>query len=157
MKRNKGFTLIEMLVAIVLLAIGVAAAIDAVGQEVNTENIAHRTEMAALLGKQELSQLELQAATNGGITADQQQGNFAPDHPNYTYQYNITADNYTGLYQVDLTVQWGTPGQQHSVEFNTWLINNQQIQQASPQANSSSSSSGSGTAGSGASGGGSGI
>ncbi len=117
-----GFTLIEMLVATVLLAIGVTASLGAISAATNAESEAHRIQTASMLARQKLADLAVQALS-GQLSANQQQGTFAPAEPDYHWNENSIATPYTNLFEVTVTVTWGSGNDQHQTAVTTYIQN----------------------------------
>lgn len=139
---RRGFTLIEMLVATILLAIGVTAALGAISAATNAEGKAHRIQTASMLARQKLSDIAIQALT-GQLSTDQQQGTFSPNNPEYHWAENSIATPYTNLFEVTITVTWGSGNNQHQTAVTTYIQNvDQSTQSGTSQTTPSSSSSG---------------
>ncbi len=141
-KSTYGFTLIEMLVATVLLAIGVTASLGAISAATNAEAEAHRIQTASMLARQKLADLAVQGL-NGQLSAVQQQGTFAPDEPDYHWSENSISTQYTNLFEVTVTVTWGSGNDQHQTAITTYMQNvDQGTLNSTNQSSPSSSTSG---------------
>lgn len=118
-----GFTLVEMIVATLLLAIGVSAAMLALSTSSQASYRAERVQTAALLAQKQMTEIELQTSQ---LTGGEQQGNFGEQYPEYKWKENVEATNYPELFKVTLTVQWDlghTPPRESL--FTTYLRNPQ--------------------------------
>ena len=123
-RAQSGFTLVEMIVATVLLAVGVVATLGAIHAAAQTTQAADGAQMSALLAQKQLTQLELQPDQ---LTGGDQQGEFGDEYPGYKWQQSVEATDYANLFKVTLTVSWGSGNDQHKREFITYLNNGQQI------------------------------
>ena len=122
--RRGGFTLIEMIVATILLAIGVLASVGVIDGSEHAAATAHDLEIASYLASEKMSDAAIQAS-EGQINTDQQQGNFSPEHPNFHWQESVQQGQFTNLYLVKIVVQWGNPASPHSTEITSDLVNQQ--------------------------------
>lgn len=123
-RRQGGFTLIEMIVATILLAIGVLAAVGVIDGSEHAAATSHDLEIASYLASEKMSDAAIQAS-EGQINTDQQQGTFSPEHPNLRWQESVQQGQFTNLYLVTITVQWGNPASPHSTEITSDLVNQQ--------------------------------
>lgn len=136
-----GFTLIEMVVASLLLAIGVTAALAAYATSARATGSAEQHNTAALLAQRHLTELETQTDL---LSSGQQQGDFSPDFPEYRWQRNIEGTDFEDLFKVTVTIQWGDAGSPSTRVFTTYARQPQNQQQ---NRSSSASSSNSGQSG----------
>ena len=108
--RNKGFTLLEVIIAVAIIAIALTTLLGSQSQSVSFANSAKFETMAALLAQSKMSEVEIQekdALASGS-------GDFGDDYPGYAWEVTVS-DIFIGeafnlsdyLKQVDLTVTWG--------------------------------------------------
>jgi general secretion pathway protein I len=113
MKNNcadKGFTLLEVMIAVAIIAIALTTLLGSQSQSVSFANSAKFETMAALLAQSKMS--ELVTLEKNRLTSDS--GDFGDDYPGFTWEVrvsDITIGNIANisdyLKQVDLTVTWG--------------------------------------------------
>jgi general secretion pathway protein I len=111
MKReDNGFTLLEVMVAIALIAIALMAVLGSQSQSVSLAGEARFTTTAALLAQSKMAEIESQDPED--LTADS--GDFDEDFSGYTWKLavsNVMLDRPENvsdhLKQVDLTIAWG--------------------------------------------------
>lgn len=128
-RARPGFTLVEMIVATVLLAVGVVATLSAIHGAAQTTLLADGAQTAAMLAQRQISQLELQPDQ---LSGGNQQGNFGDEYPGYSWQQAAEATDYPNLFQVTMTIRWGGANDTHQRDFVTYLSNGQ----AAPTPNS---------------------
>ena len=102
--RKRGFTLIEMIVATTLLAVGVVAALAAFSSATRATAAAEQIHTAILLAREKMTEIELQPDT---LTGGDQQGQFDDPYAVYRWQEHIETTEYQNLFKVTVTVQWG--------------------------------------------------
>jgi general secretion pathway protein I len=109
-KENRGFTLLEVMVAIALIAIALTAVFGSQSQSVSLAGEARFNTTATLLAQSKMAEIELQDP--GDLTADS--GDFDEDFPGYTWNLSVSnvmfdrPENVSDhLKQVDLTISWG--------------------------------------------------
>ena len=148
-RRRAGFTLIEMIIAAILLVVGVAGALGAIGASTRTAAYADQIQTAALLAQRQMAETASQPSTLSA--GGDQEGTFDDPYSNYHWKQSVESTDYPNLFKVTVTVTWGTGSHR---ELTTYLRSDQttitqQMQQnyQSYQTNQSSSSSGSGGSG----------
>ena len=152
-----GFTLVEMIVATFLLAIGVSAAMLALSTSSQASYRSERVQTAALLAQKQMTEIEIQAAQNN-LTGGDQTGDFGNQYPEYKWKESVEGTNYPELFKVTLTVQWDlSHNPPHESVFTTYLTNQQnavtQATQAQTNGTATTSTTAGGTAGAAAAGG----
>ena len=79
---NSGFTLLEVLVAVAILAIAMVAILKANVQSLDTLTRSRETSTASLLAESKLAEVEAAGAANWS----ELRGDFAEDYPDYTWE-----------------------------------------------------------------------
>ena len=112
MRREKecGFTFLEVMVAIALIAIALTAVLGSQSQSVSLAGEARFNTTAALLALSKMAEIELEDSDD--LNADS--GDFGEDFPGYTWQLSVSdvmfehPENASDhLQRVDLTISWG--------------------------------------------------
>jgi general secretion pathway protein I len=120
--RNAGFTLIEMIIAALLLVIGVSSALGAISAATRTGAYASQIQIAALLAQRQLAETATQSdALSGG----DQEGTFDEPYSNYHWKQSVEATDYQSLFKVTVTVTWGSGPNPSQREITTFLRNDQ--------------------------------
>jgi len=106
---NKGFTLLEVMIAVALIAIALTTLLGSQSQSVSFANSAKFETLAALLAQGKMSEIALQQEA-----LSSESGDFGDDYPGYAWEVEVSdvsiegVDNISDyLKQVDLTVTWG--------------------------------------------------
>jgi len=107
---NKGFTLLEVMIAVALMAIALVTLLGSQSQSVSFANSAKFETMAALLAQSKMSEILIQDADS--LSSDS--GNFGDDYPGYAWEATVSDISIEGLdaisaylKQIDITVTWG--------------------------------------------------
>ena len=123
---QKGFTLVEMVVAAAMLIIGATAALSAISATLSGTRISSEYATAALLANQKLSDVESQLDT---LSAGEQQGDFQSPYQEYHWAQNTESTDVTALYKVTITITWTSGISSRQSQFVSYEINATQISQ----------------------------
>jgi len=99
--RALGFTLLEVLVAVAILAIAMVAILKANVQSLDTLTRSRETSTASLLAASKLAEVEAAGVANWS----ELQGDFAEDYPDYTWEVETSSTEVEGLVRVAVIVQ----------------------------------------------------
>ena len=118
-RSQSAFTLIEMIVATILLFVGVVGTIMCISAATKSTSIASEYTTAALLAQQRFAEIE---ASTDQISPGEQQGQFDGQFRNYSWQQNIETDSTTPVYKVTLGVQWPSGMSMRKSQFVTFIM-----------------------------------
>ncbi|HOJ13564.1 MAG TPA: type II secretion system minor pseudopilin GspI [Deltaproteobacteria bacterium] len=101
---RRGFTLIEVLVALTILAIAFTWLISAHGQSIDMATRSRFLTTATLLAQERIA-----AVTTGLVPVPEtgRSGDFGEDHPGYTYEEDVESTPIPGYLKYTLKVKWG--------------------------------------------------
>ena len=115
---NRGFTLLEVMIAVAIIAIALTTLLGSQSQSVSFANSARFETTAALLAQGKISEITIQ---DPGLLASDS-GDFGDDFPGYAWEAVVSDVSLEGienlsdyLKQVDLTVTWA--GYSYSVRL----------------------------------------
>lgn len=107
---DRGFTLLEVMIAVALIAIALVTLLGSQSQSVFFANSAKFETMASLLAQSKMSEITIQAADS--LSSDS--GDFGEDYPGYAWEATVSDVSIEGLdaisdylKQIDLAVTWG--------------------------------------------------
>lgn len=107
---HKGFTLLEVMIAVAVIAIALTTLLGSLSQSVSFANSAKFETMAALLAQSKMSEITVESKAAPASDS----GNFGDDYPGYAWEVAVSdvfiegIDNISDyLKQLDLTVTWG--------------------------------------------------
>ncbi|MCK5658077.1 MAG: type II secretion system minor pseudopilin GspI [Deltaproteobacteria bacterium] len=114
LRSHSGFTLIEVLVAVAILAIAMVAILKANVQNLDALTKSRETTTASLLAASKLAEIEAAGVANWG----ESQGDFGEDYPEFTWQVETTSTEVEGLERIAVIVQrsGGVTGREVRIE-----------------------------------------
>ena len=121
-RRRPGFTLIEMIIAAILLVVGVAGAIGAIGASTRTAAYASQIQTAALLAQRQIAEAATQPDS---LSGGDQEGSFEEPYSNYHWKQSAEATDYQNLFKVTVTVTWGGGSTSNQRSVTTYLRSDQ--------------------------------
>jgi general secretion pathway protein I len=117
--RRHGFTLVEVLATLMLIAIVLPAVMKGISLATSTGTNARRRTEAVGLAESKLNELIVSQQWQGG----QMSGDFSPDWPDYHWQATVQSwpqdATGVGIQEVDLEVTWLSRNQPDSVKLST--------------------------------------
>ena len=99
---QSGFTLIEVVAAITILAMGVTSVLSAVNGMTDTHRLMERQTEATLIAREVLTLVQAQIVIPG---AENTEGEI--EGTDYRYRVVFTESQYPNLYGVSVKVEWG--------------------------------------------------
>ena len=115
-KNIAGFTLVEALIAIVLIIIGIGGALGAISAGLRAHTAGAFYSTAATLAQQKMAEIE--AAPK--LSAGSQEGDFLPDYPAYRWESAIQ-EGPEGLWEVTVQIAEVTQKKRHA-QITTYLL-----------------------------------
>jgi prepilin-type N-terminal cleavage/methylation domain-containing protein len=112
--RRGGFTLIEVLVALVLMGIVLPITMRGATVAMRAASTARHQAEAATLGDAKLTEMVAQGDWQSGNT----QGDFSPDYPDYRWQL-LSQQRDLDVTELMMTVTWKDRGQDRSINVST--------------------------------------
>ncbi|MGV3724467.1 MAG: type IV pilus modification PilV family protein [Actinomycetota bacterium] len=119
--RRRGFSMIEVVIAIALLGVGIAACVACIGSASHASGRAEELTAVQLLAREKLAELELRGAREG-----EDQGDFGASRPGYAWRTTVSPPDVPGLSQVRLQLLWGNPAQPQRAEYVTYVRESRQ-------------------------------
>src|SRR5438105_406130 len=95
--RLRGFTLVETVVAMAVLAIGVTAALACVATATRSTRVASEYTQAGLLAQRRFAEL---AAQPDQISTGEQTGDFSPDNPDFSWSQSVDTTDVQSVLKV---------------------------------------------------------
>jgi prepilin-type N-terminal cleavage/methylation domain-containing protein len=115
----RGFTLVEVLVSLLLLAVVLPVAMDGVSLSLRAAEEAKFKSQASSLARAKLS--ELQAQNQWDL--QKMSGDFGTGYPQYRWTAQLNNFEGSTLEQLDVSVLWRQREREHSVVLSTIITN----------------------------------
>lgn len=112
-----GFTLVEVLVATVILAIGLLGALTAFSMASRVSGVSNADTTLSFLAQSKLAEIQLHGRE--GIETLELEGDFAPEHPEYRWQTVVGEPDEHNIVRVDLYISYPASGTTHETAFST--------------------------------------
>jgi prepilin-type N-terminal cleavage/methylation domain-containing protein len=113
--RPGGFTFVELLATVVLIAIIMPVAMRSIGLCTRVAGLSRRQIEAASLAKAKLTELTVTRDWENGT----QRGDFGTDWPGYEWAATVTNWTDSAVRQLDLTVSWRSLGKPRGLTLST--------------------------------------
>ena len=126
--QRPGFTLVEVLVAVAVLAIGISAGVRAMGAMARASAAAADRETAVRLAGERLAVLEagVEAGTAGQNASPGDAEGVFDTEPRFRWQQRVAAASEPGLLETTVTVTWQDGGVERHYAVTTYLLDTAQ-------------------------------
>jgi len=106
-----GFTLLEVMVALLIIATSFVVLLHTRNQSVTTADYAKRTTVATLLASERMSAIEQEDFPDTG----EDSSNFGDDYPEYRWKTSVSDTAYENIREVKVEVLWGEGSSERSI------------------------------------------
>lgn len=114
---QKGFTLLEVMVALVIIGIAMVAMLGVTQRHIAANDRLQQMTRATFLAKQKMAEIEF----NISGARDRYNGTFPPPDQNFSWEASIFSTPISGVDQIDLSVVWGDKKEQELVTLTSFL------------------------------------
>ena len=115
-KPEAGFTLIEVMIAVLLTALTVIGVLGLFRVETRASSMSRRETEAAVLAQDKLEELRTEAAPTGTVTgSDNPKDELSGSTTFWTRSWTIAVTSDAAVYSIDVTVSWDDNGIARSV------------------------------------------
>jgi general secretion pathway protein I len=98
--QQRGFTLLEVMIAMAILAVALVAVFQMQSQSISMATEARFTTTASLLAQSKMADVESAAS----LTNRTENGDFGSDYPQYTWNLKVTDTGIAGFKRIEVTV-----------------------------------------------------
>jgi general secretion pathway protein I len=113
----RGFTLLEVLVATVVLAVGLLAILTAFSMATRATGASTNDTLIPMLAEQKLA--EVRAMPRDDLLAETSEGDFGEEYPGYTWDLEVSPPDDLHVIRVELTIHAAEMGRKRDVKFAT--------------------------------------
>src|SRR5579862_2433153 len=114
-RETSGFTLVEVLATVVLMAIVLPVAMRGIGLATKVAGVAEHRAVAAQLAQSKLHELLATSGWQSGTL----NGDFSPDQPAYKWRAEMQAWDGSSIEEFDVHVLWTVNGREEQVTLST--------------------------------------
>jgi general secretion pathway protein I len=100
LKKKAGFTLLEVMIAMAILAIALVAVFQMQSQSISMASESRFMTTASLLAQSKMTEIE----AGKSLENQSQKGDFAPDHPEYAWTIQVTDTRIDKLKKIEVNV-----------------------------------------------------
>ncbi len=109
--RTAGFTLLEVMVALLIIATSFVVLLHTRNQSVTAADYAKRTTVATLLASERMSAIEQEDFPDTG----EESSNFGDDYPEYRWKTSVSDTAYENIREVKVEVMWDEGSSERSI------------------------------------------
>ncbi|NLB95910.1 MAG: prepilin-type N-terminal cleavage/methylation domain-containing protein [Armatimonadetes bacterium] len=117
MRGERGFTLIEMIVATLVLAMGIAGALATFGAISRASGMAAEYDQAALLAERRLAEI----AVLGVSELTEESGDFGDEAPGWQWEQELLETEIEGVIELRVTVRWESGNRRREFQVSTYV------------------------------------
>ena len=118
-RRESGFTLIELMVAMTILGLGLTVVLEVISGGTTLGHKVHRTSEAILLADWKINQVQIE----GFPPIDVREGAFDAPYDDYTWVTDVRPTDDDNLRELHVRVQWREGLLEKDIELSTLLYN----------------------------------
>ena len=108
---NVGFTLLEVMIALLIIATSFVVLLHTRNQSVITADYAKRATVATLLASEKMSDIEQEDFPDTGDDSS----NFGDDYPEYRWKTSVSDTAYENIREVKVEILWGEGNSERSI------------------------------------------
>ena len=108
---KNGFTLLEVMVALLIIATSFVVLLHTRNQSVTAADYAKRTTVATLLASERMSEIEQEDFPDTG----EDSSNFGDDYPGYRWKTSVSDTAYENIREVKVEVMWDDGSSERSI------------------------------------------
>jgi len=118
LRKNKAFSLLELVISIAILEIGVTAALQAFSAAMKTSALSGDIINAVFLAEDKIQELEFKERMH---LIEQEPAEEKNSKGKFEWQYSLNLNKDLNLYELSLDIFWGKLNPKNSLKLNTYL------------------------------------
>ena len=115
---DAGFTLVEILVALVILGVALTALLSAEAAGVRLRSQSQELTLATFLAQARMTDVELAGFPDLGT----REGDFGDAYPGYRWQLNVTEAPFPKVREVRVLVRWPAGAREERLEITNFMV-----------------------------------
>lgn len=116
---SRGFTLIEIMIALAVLAISLTVLLGLRNRDIALSGYSGHLTEATLLARQQIAEITFAGFPDLG----EKEGDFGEERPGYRWKQEVKQTPYDVVRELNLDVLWKEGGREESVRFTTFVFN----------------------------------
>lgn len=119
--RNAGFTLLEIMIALAIVAIALVSLLGLANRSIAVQERLQRTTRGTLLAQEKMTEIELAAAAKT-LVFEPAEGIFAEPFSDFRWRLEFADTPLPVVTQVTVTVAWGAEERNEAVDLSNFLF-----------------------------------
>lgn len=120
-RRSAGFTLLEVMIALAIVAIALVSLLGLANRSIGVQERLQRMTRATLLAQEKMTEIEL-ASEAKTLVYEPAEGVFAEPFSDFRWHLKFTDTPIPVVTQVTLTVAWGAEERNEAVDLSNFLF-----------------------------------
>ena len=122
MQTEKGFTLLEVMIALAVVSIALVALLGLANRSLATNERIQRVTHGTLLAQQKIAEIEARVKSSGSSDEDANKGVFAEPFSAYRWEASYEETPLASVEMVTITVAWGEVDRNETVTMTSFLF-----------------------------------
>jgi general secretion pathway protein I len=118
-KCPRGFTLLEVLISLSIIAVVLLACLRAQNQSIRLYHLSRDMTTATILARQKMGEIELE----GFPAVGEDEGDFEDEFPGFTWKKTVAMTPFEGARRVDLSIIWKEGFRERRVNVIAYITN----------------------------------
>jgi type II secretion system protein I len=116
---SRGFTLLEVLISLLIVAIVLITCVRAQNQSIRLYNLSRDMTVATILARQKMGEIE----TAGFPDLEEEEGDFEEQFAGFTWKKAVSETSFEEARRVDLSIVWKDGIKERRVDVVTYITN----------------------------------
>ncbi len=120
---SRGFTLVEVLVSLAIIAIVLITCLRAQNQSIRLYHLSRDMTVATILARQKMLEIELAVKLGEFPELGEDEGDFEDTFPGFSWQKSVSTTPFEEARRIDLSVIWKEGTRERSVDVIAYITN----------------------------------
>lgn len=120
MKSSRGFTLLEVMIALAIVSVALVSLLSLANRSIGVQARLERLTQATLLAQRKMGDVEAAAQTET-VATQATEGSFEPPFEDYRWRLAFEETPLAEVRKVTVVVAWGDEGRNERVEIDSFL------------------------------------